>query len=53
MKRKPANLPHGQSMNPQERVVEKEAKRESWLRKILRNTKEARARPAPDHARRD
>lgn len=51
MKRKPANLPRGDSMNPEERVVEQDARKESWLTKILRNTRQAKGRPQPDRKR--
>src|SRR5690606_31881011 len=47
MKRKPANLPRGDSMNAEERAVEQDARRESWLTKILRNTRLAKGRPPP------
>lgn len=47
MKRKAANLPQGQSMNPVERVVEREARRESWVTKILRHARLATGRPPP------
>jgi hypothetical protein len=48
VKRKPANLPRGKSMNPEERAVEEDARKETWLTKILRNTRLAKGRPAPD-----
>lgn len=48
MKRKPANLPRGQSMNPEERGVEQDAMRESWVTKLLRHARLAKGRPAPD-----
>lgn len=35
-------------MNPEERAVEQDARRESWLTKILRNTRLSRGRPSPD-----
>lgn len=50
MKRKPANLPRGQSMNPEERAVEEDARREPWLTKILRHARLAKGRPATDES---
>lgn len=47
MKKKAANLPRGESRNPEEKVVEPEARKESWLKRMLRNTREARGRPDP------
>lgn len=47
MKKKPANMPRGDSMNPEERGVEPAARKESWLKKLLRNTRESKGRPAP------
>ncbi len=48
MKRKPANLPRGRSMHPEERAVERDAAGESWLTKILRHARLTKGRPAPD-----
>lgn len=47
MKRKAANLPRGKSMNPEERVVEKDAETESWVTKLLRHARLAKGRPEP------
>ena len=49
MKRKPANLPKGKSMNPEERVVEREALKESWLTKLRRHARLTKGRPGPEH----
>jgi hypothetical protein len=48
VKKKPANMPRGKSMNPEERAVENDARRESWLTKILRNTRQSKGRPSPE-----
>jgi len=48
MKRKPGNLPRGESMNPEERGVEQDAVKESWLTKIRRHARLAKGRPAPE-----
>ena len=48
MEKKPANMPRGPSMNPEERAVPASAQKESWLKKILRNARLAKGRPAPD-----
>jgi len=48
MKRKPANLPRGESMNPEERAVEEDARRESWVTKMLRHARLAKGRPDPE-----
>jgi hypothetical protein len=47
VKKKPANMPKGESMNPEERAVESDARRESWLTKIIRNARQSKGRPAP------
>jgi hypothetical protein len=48
MKKKPANMPRGESLNPEERVVESEARKESWLKKLIRNTRQSKGRPDPN-----
>lgn len=47
MRKKPANMPRGKSMNPEERVVESEARKESWLKKLLRTTRQDKGKPEP------
>ncbi|MBN1237090.1 MAG: hypothetical protein JXB36_01240 [Gammaproteobacteria bacterium] len=48
MKKKPANMPRGESMNPEERVVETEARKESWLKRLLRSARQDKGRPDPN-----
>ena len=48
MTEKPANRPRGESMNPEERVVEQAASKESWVTKLRRHARLAKGRPAPD-----
>lgn len=47
MKKKPANMQRGKSMNPEERGVQSAVEKESWLKKIIRNTRQAKGRPEP------
>ncbi len=49
--KKAANRERGDSMNPEERVVEDEARRESWVKKVRRTLRLSRAKPDP--ARKD